>query len=236
VDLDEALKIASQVTHPVSVVAVALVVALAFWYVLHARKSSEVRLLGTILTVGIILLGLAPLAASTISQLRGIYRVRVIVLGSDHLPVNDARVTSSIGGEPKRIEGGWEFDIPPQSIPEERKVVFYASIKNAFLSGTSALPLGRDYYPTTTIQLASDTSAVLRGVVLDERRRPVSDATVTIEGYPDQARTDSSGNFVLPAHAADAQIVEVRAQKGQLLGNMSVPAGKEPVEIILKRP
>jgi hypothetical protein len=43
------------------------------------------------------------------------------------------------------------------------------------------------------------------------------------------------GNFVLPAHAADGQVVQVRAQKDQLVGTLSVPAGKT-VELVIKRP
>jgi hypothetical protein len=46
--------------------------------------------------------------------------------------------------------------------------------------------------------------------------------------------TDNMGNFALPAHAAEGQIVEVRAQKDRLLGTMSVPAGRVPVELVVK--
>jgi hypothetical protein len=234
--LEQALKIASQVKDPVSVVAVALVLAtFLFWCMLHARKPRNSRILG-ILAVSVIILGLAPLAASTISRLQGIYHVRVIVLGPDHFPIDDAHVTSSIGGEPKKVEGGWEFDIPPQSTPAERTVVFYASVKNAFLTGQSTVSLAGGYYSTTTIQLVSDTSAMLRGIVVDERHRSAAAATVSIVGYPDEVVTDNQGNFSLPAHAAEGQMVQVRAQKDQLIGNLSVPAGKEAVEIMLKRP
>jgi hypothetical protein len=58
---------------------------------------------------------------------------------------------------------------------------------------------------------------------------------VSISGFSDLAVTNEEGNFVLPAHAADGQIVEVRAQKDQLIGTLSVPAGKI-VELVLRRP
>jgi hypothetical protein len=48
--------------------------------------------------------------------------------------------------------------------------------------------------------------------------------------------TDKMGNFALPAHAAEGQIVQVRAQKDQLVASMSVPAGRLPVELVVKRP
>lgn len=237
INWEKVLEIAGHVTHPVAAAVFVAVLAtfLLFWGLYRTNKPLSLCIF-VILAIILVVLGLAPLASSTFLQSRGLYRVRVIILGPDHLPLDDAHLTSSIGGEPKRIEGGWEFDIPPQSISADRTAMFYASKKDAFLTGKSQLTFGRDYFPTTTIQLSSDTSAVLRGVVIDERRRSVFDATVTIEGYPDEAVTDKQGNFSLSAHAAEGQIVQVRAQKGQLVGTLSVPAGQTPVEIMVKRP
>jgi hypothetical protein len=230
---EKALEIASHITHPVTIAAFALVFAAgAFGLALRAKKPR----IAWILAAGIIVLGLAPLAASTFLQSRGVYRVRVVVLGPDQSPVEDAHVSSSTGGEPKKVESGWEFDIPPQTRPADGKVILFASVKNSFLSGRSTLVLAQDYYPTTTIQLASDTSAMLRGVVVDEHRKSIAGATVSIAGYTDVTTTDNMGNFVLPAHAAEGQIVQVRAQKDQLVGSVSVPAGRLPVELVVKRP
>lgn len=233
---EHALKIASQIHDPVSVAAFVSVLALiAFIYAVRAKRPQSKWIFG-ILAVGVFILGLAPLAASTFLKSRGVYRVRVIVLGPNKSPVEDAHVSSSSGGEPKKVEGGWEFDIPLQTRPADGKVVLLGSVKNAFLTGTATVVLDQDYYPTTAIQLTSDTSATIRGVVEDEHRRSVSGATVSIAGFDDVALTDSMGNFVLPAHAADGQIVKVRAQKQELVGSLSVPAGRLPVEIIVKRP
>jgi len=230
---EQALKIASQITHPVTVVAFALVfAATTFGLALRAKKPR----IAWILATGIILLGFAPLAASTFLQARGVYRIRITILGLDKSPVEDAQVSSSIGGEPKRVQGGWEFDIPPQTRPADGKVVLFASEKSAFLTGSSTVVLAQDYYPTISIQLASDTSAMIRGIVVDEQHRSVVGATVSVPGYQDVAVTDKMGNFALPAHVADGQIVQVRAQKNQLVGSMFVPAGRLPVELIVKRP
>jgi hypothetical protein len=228
---EKALEIASHTTHPAAIAAFAAVLATAFGITLRAKKPR----IAWLLAAGIIVLGLAPLAASTFLQSRGVYRVRISVLGIDKQPVDDAVVTSSIGGEPKKVENGWEFDIPPQTRPADGKVVLFASVKNAFLTGSSAIVLADDYYPTTTIQLLADTSAMIRGDVVDEHRKSIAGAQVSIPGYSDVAVTDQMGNFVLAAHAADGQIVQVRAQKDQLVGSMSVPAGKS-VELILARP
>lgn len=230
---EQALKIASHITHPVTTATFALVLASsAFALALRSKKPHT----AWVLAAGIIILGLGPLAASTFLQSRGVYRVRVAVLGLNRSPVEDARVTSSNGGEPKKVEGGWEFDIPPQSRPADGGLKLFASEKNAFLVGSSTLVLDKDYFPTVEIQLDRDTSATVRGDVIDEHRRSVSGATVSIPGYPNVATTDAMGNFVLPAHAADGQIVRLRAQKNQLTADVSVPAGDKPVELILKRP
>ena len=229
---EKALEIASHTTHPVTVaVFVAVLAAYAFSIAIKKRQSRITWLL----VAAILLLGLAPLISSTYLQSRGLYRVRVSVLGADRQPVDDAHVISSNGGEAKKIEGGWEFDIPPQSRPADGKLTFSASVKNAFLTGRSTLVLAKDYFPTTEIQLGRDTSAMVRGVVTDQHRRSVTGARVSIPGFPDIAVTDGMGNFVLPAHAADGQIVQVRAQKDQLVGTMSVPAGTS-VELVVKSP
>jgi hypothetical protein len=230
---EQALRIASHITHPVTIAAFALVFASsAFALALRAKKPR----VAWVLAAGIIVLGLAPLAASTFLQSRGVYRIRVVVLGADKSPVDDAHVISSNGGEPKKVEGGWEFDIPPQSRPADGKLKLFASVNNAFLAGSSTLVLGEDYFPSVEIQLDRDTSAIIRGDVIDEHRRPVAGAHVWIPGYSDEAVTDERGNFLLPAHAADGQIVRVRAQKGQLTADVSVPSGNVPAEVMLKRP
>ena len=229
--LERALELASHVNHPVTAAVFAATLAAIALITLRKGKPWTAH----ILAVGIIILGCAPLVVSGYLQSRGVYRVRVIVLGPDKSPVEgDVSLSSSVGGEPKKVEGGWEFDIPPQTRPADGKAFLFASVNAAFLKGSSEVTLARDYYPTTILQLAADTSAVVRGVVMDARRKPVVGATVAIEGYPDMAVTDRMGNFYLPAHAADGQIVQLRAQKGQLSGRMSAPAGRFPIELIVK--
>jgi hypothetical protein len=61
---------------------------------------------------------------STHNQL---YLIRVTVIDPQGIPVDDARVWSSIGGEPKKVAGGWQFDIPVQSKPIDGQVTFFAS-------------------------------------------------------------------------------------------------------------
>jgi hypothetical protein len=229
---EEALKLASHITHPVTVAAFALVfAATAFGLALKSKKPR----IAWLMAAAIIVLGLAPLATSTFLQSRGVYRVRVIVLGPDRQPVSDADVTSSVGGEVKKGNGSWELDIPPQTRPADGRVRLFASITDAFLTGKGTLILADDYYPTVSIEMTSDTSATVRGVVVDEKRRSVAGAHVSILGYEEEAVTKETGNFVLSAHVAEGQMVEIRAQKGDLVADVSVPAGRVPIELILRR-
>ena len=207
---EPAFEFASRITNSVTAaVFIATIAAFLAWVAIKKGRSR----IKWLLVVVVLILGLAPLVSSTYLRSRGLYIVRVFVLGSDKQPVDDASVTSSNGGEAKKIQGGWEFDIPPQSRPADGKVKLFASVKSAFLAGNSTLVLDKDYFPTVEIQLEQDTSAMIRGVVLDEHLKSVVGAHVSIAGYPDVAVTDEMGTFTLPAHAADGQIVQVRAQK-----------------------
>jgi hypothetical protein len=93
--------------------------------------------------------------------------------------------------------------------------------------------LDEDYFTTIILQLSHDTSAQLRGTVVDEKKHPVGGANVSIDGYSEIATTNEMGFFVLPAHMAEGEIVQVRAQKGGKVGRLSVPAGP-PVEMTIK--
>jgi hypothetical protein len=226
-----ALKLAGHIGHPAMVAAIAVVIAASvFALALRAKRPFT----AWIMAAGIIILGAAPFAASAFLQTRGVYHVQVVLLRPDQSPVDIAQVKSSNGGELKMVAGGWQLDIPPQTRPADGKVTLFAAAKDEFLKGKSTLVLAQDYYPTATIQLVAETSAMVRGVVVDEDLGAVAGATVSIEGYPDVAVTDQKGNFVLPGHAGKGQMVEILAQKGQLTGRLSAPAGRV-VEVIISR-
>jgi len=229
--LAPALKIAIHIGHPVTVAASAVVIA-ASVFVLALRAKRPFT--ACIMAAGIIVLGVAPFAASAFLQARGVYHVQVVLVRPDQSRVEIAQVKSSNGGELKMVAGGGELDIPPQTRPADGKVTVSASVKDEFLKGGSTLVMAQDYYPTTTIQLVAETSAMVRGVVVDEDLGAVAGATVSIAGYSDVAVTDQKGNFVLPAHAGKGQMVEVHAKKDSLTGRLSAPAGKV-VEVIIDR-
>lgn len=167
-----------------------------------------------------------------------IYRVRVTVIDPQRRPVEDARVWSTVGGEPKKVAGGWQFDIPSASVPTDGKVIFHASKENAFFDGERDLQLGKDPNPAVTIEMIKIVEGVVvRGIVVDETNNAIGEVRVNVVGYESEAViTKPNGGFVLPAHAAVGQQVLLHAEKPEYKAkNQYHPAGDEPVTIILER-
>ena len=230
-DWEKALEMASRITHPYSVAAFALVfAAMALGLALKAKKPR----IAWLLVVALLLLGISPLIASTFLASRGVYQIRVVVMGTDGQPVKQADLSSSAGGELKEASGNWEFDLAPQARPSSGQITFYASVKDAYLAGNSSLALKEDYYPTVTIQLQTLPPVTVRGTVDDEYGNSVAGARVAVSGYSEIATTDAMGNFSLPAHHAEGQLVSVRAEKGDRVVEISVIAGKD-AQLVLRR-
>jgi hypothetical protein len=224
------LRIIGHIPYPGAIAVVSLVItALVFALQFRARRI----VLGSIFAAVILVLGLTPFYIAHTLQSRAVYHIQVYLLRPDQSPIYYAQIKSSIPGEIKISEGGWRLDIPPQSRPADGKITFSAAAKDEFLLGSSTLVLAHDYYPTVTISMVADTSAKIRGVVVDENMVAVEGARVSVDGYPDAVFTDKKGNFALPAHAGNGQMVEVRAQKGGQLGHLTAKAGKT-AEIILE--
>jgi hypothetical protein len=227
--LAQFLKIAGHIGHPGRVAAVAFFIA-ASVFTLALRTKRPVA--GGFAAVGIIALGVTPFVAYSFLQSRGVYHVQVVLLRPDQSVEDIAQVKASNGGELKMVAGGWELDVPQQARPADGKVTLSANATDEFMKGESTIVLAHDYYPTATIQLVAETSAMVRGVVVDEDLGVVAGARVTVGDHPESAVTNAKGSFVLPAHAGQGQIVEIRAQKGDLTGHLSAPAGKV-VEVVL---
>jgi len=227
---EQFLRILGHVPHPEVVLIIGLVfAAVVLTLMLRARHA----IAGSILAVCILALGFAPYASAHALRSRGVYHVQVMLVRADQSPVYYAQLKSSYTGEMKVFEGGWRLDIPAQTRPTDGKVSFAASVKDEFLKGSTTLTLGDDYYPVVTIPLEADTSAKIRGVVVDDKMAAVEGATVSVDGFPDVAITDKKGSFTLSAHAGNGQMVEIRAQKDGAFGHVTAPAGKT-AEIIME--
>jgi Carboxypeptidase regulatory-like domain len=167
-----------------------------------------------------------------------VIRLRVLVLGPAESPVEDARVWTSLGGEPKQVAGGWEFDIPLSKVPADGKVTVHAAKESAFLSGSSEVRLGKDLATTATVRLAAPSNATVRGIVLDESGNAVEGVRVSVVGHEGETvTTGTGGQFVLPAHAANDQQVQLHAEKTGYRGiTQNHPAGSFPATLTLERP
>jgi hypothetical protein len=221
---DKILDIASHVSEPIP--ALVFTVATLFLLLLNNRwlklgASATTRRMA----YGIIFLGFAPLVLYAVSAYRGVYRVQVTVLDLDKRPIHDAEVSAAIG-QKKQTDIGWEFDIYPQDRQAGSVVTFYASAKDRYLEGHRSLNLGANFSPDVAIELAPLQQADVLGAVQTRDGKAVAGASVSVIGYSDQATTDSMGDFKLPSHAANGQMVTVRIQKGNLHGQFTIPAGK----------
>jgi hypothetical protein len=167
----------------------------------------------------------------------GIYRVRVTVINPQNIPIEDAKVWSTIGGEPKKVSGGWQFDIPNASKPQSGQLSIFALRESDSLTGQADLVLGSDLNPVVTVRLRLDDSGKVRGQIVDAKNRAIKGAQVFVVGYEsDIVITKDSGNFELPAHSAVGQMVTLHAEKsGYQAVKQEHPVGRHPATLVLEK-
>jgi hypothetical protein len=230
--------VVTRITNPFNLSAFALAVVL---YLVIRKRRGEIPF---IVWAIILLLVVIPVSASVYREVihtqtdeNAIYHVRVTVIDPRSVPVDDAKVWSSAGGEPKRIAGGWQFDIPAAAKSQDGKVTVYAAQETAFLHGQTELTLGGDHNPGATIKLQRDDTARVRGQVVDEKGNAVAGARVTVVGFGSEGSvTQTDGGFELAAHAAVSQEVLLHAEKaGFKSTEQYYPAGRDAVTLVLLR-
>lgn len=220
--------------------------AFALAVVLFIALKSIGRKISPAIWIVIAVLVIVPIAASVYSEINtktAIYRLRVTVAAPQGIAVKNeeeadgVEVWSSLGGEPKRVKGGWQFDIPNASKPKDGKLTIYASKESAFLTGQTDLTLADDFNPAVIVNLKRDDSAKVRGQVIDAKNRGVAGVRVFIAGYESEGIiTKDGGNFELPAHAAVGQITLLHAEKtGYRPARRHIRAGDEIAELVLER-
>jgi hypothetical protein len=229
--LERVFEVASRITDPIS----ASAFAVAFLGIaLFAIVKSKNKPITWLIVSGLIVVGITPLITSTLITSRGVYRIRVIVLGSDNQPLHDAEISASVGGEKKRTDNGWEIDIPPQAKPADGKITIYAKAPNAFLAGAATLTLERDYYPSVEVRLTKPAPVTVQGEVLDREQKAVAGADVSLPDCSQSTKTDAHGLFTLESCVSQGQMVKIRVEKGRLTASVTVPAG-DTAEIVLRK-
>jgi len=169
-------------------------------------------------------------------QISAVYRVRVTVL-SNGKPTDNAVIWSTVGGESKRVFGGYEIDIPKSTIPISGKLTLFAEEQSAFMKGEKEISLAADFNPAIVLELTHDSSGSIRGMVRDQRGNSLAGARVSLPGYGGEGViTSASGSFVLPAHVSVGQQVEIHAEKaGYKPLDQWHPAGNESAILVLEK-
>jgi tetratricopeptide (TPR) repeat protein len=231
--MDWLFRIAAGIVNPISLVAftVAAIVLIV------SKRQGPVPSMAWIVIAVLVLaaLGIPVYRDIRLQRETAIYRVRATVVDPQGGPVENATVWSMIGGEPKKVPGGWQFDIPVAIKPQDGKLTIYARIPSAFLIGSSDLQLGADLNPTVTVKLKKEESASVRGQVIDDQNKAIPGVRVSVVGYESEAViTQAGGNFDLPAHAANGQSVQLHAEKDRYSAvDQLHPAGDTPATLIL---
>ena len=241
------LEVMSRVSHPLGVGGLALAVFLLIVRQLISRGvfPALTRKVGAELLAGLLnkvfflavlgmVLGFSGWIVEILFATPTVHTVRVSTVDEEGNRVEDAEVVASVGYERKEVDGGWEFAIPTGNLPEDRRVVFSGKKQSAFLKGTETIEVN-DEVTVVSLILKRDTSAKVRGVVVDNSGATLADVRVMVMGYGGEATTTGAdGSFELPAHAAEGQQVELHVQKeGFEAITQWHPAGKYPATLTL---
>jgi hypothetical protein len=232
--MEQLFEIAAKISGPWSLAAFGIA---AIVYIVLAKRGKVSRL-GWVSILFFVLIPILSAAYVELFRIKsesaGLYRVRVAVLGTNQIPVEDATVWSSLGGEPKKVSGGWEFDIPAALKPANKEVKIFAAIPAQFLSAESSVNLESDYNPTAIVKLRKNSATSVRGVVTDTSGRSVAGANVTIANAPASFETTPDGQFNLSTDAAEGEEVLFRVTKGSYKPVQQLhPAGDMPATIVL---
>lgn len=138
--------------------------------------------------------------------------VRITVLGPNKMPVDNSEIRSSVGGESKKVDGGWELEVAESKLPNDRRITIYAKQEQNRLKGQHEITL-RSRINIDSIQLERETSVSVRGNVYNENKAPVEGAIVSIVGVAGSTKTDSQGFFMLSTDNDEGEEVRLKVTK-----------------------
>jgi hypothetical protein len=215
---DNILRAAAGIKTPISLIAV-VVIALVIVLQMARRTPgpSRFRFLNTGLFL-IAIVGLVPFAASWYIDYqnalrKGIYRVRVTVQSPSGVPAENARIWSSLDAVPKKVDGGWELDVPSGANTAKGTLEIYSRDNETGAFGSAVVSLGNSENLDVILSLKPPSSTI-RGTVKDGDGHALGAVRVTVVGYASEAiSTDNSGGFVLESHVADGGQVKLHFER-----------------------
>jgi hypothetical protein len=161
------------------------------------------------------------------------YTVRVTVLAATGQLLDDARVWSSLGGEAKKVAGGWEFEFPATKLPADGRLTLFASQEPAH--GERTVLLGQDTFVSVAIRLDPLAPVPVRGTVVDDAGHAVAEARVTMEETGDETVTSATGRFQLPPRPPDEPVTLRVIKKGYIERRQLFRMQAEPLYVQLER-
>ena len=184
--------------------------ALGVFYMLFRRfkwKFSKVpRIWGGPIIILFMLLssGLTFYALTLWAPSSDVAAVRITVLGLDNMPVENSEIRSSIGGETKKVNGGWELEIAESKLPDNRKIIIYANQND--LKGQSEISVVGGKTTTASIQLKQNSSAQTKDSVPDAKPTKVSTQTQPQNNIQVEQQTEGDQSPTIKTDEGDVTI------------------------------
>ncbi len=230
----KAVEVASKVTNPVALVAIAIIAAIVF--VTAKRAAPKVAWAFLIFAVVVVF------AFGTIRLVipPPKYQIRVRIEDPEgHLMKLQSGV--DLTGAPHEMsprEGNaeWLFQVFPQDLPPDKKVTISVNVPDQSLSGSEEITL-TNRSVSATLRLEKPRLAEIAGTVINRvTGAALSGATIYVVGQSGEVQvTDRTGGFRLSAHAPAEQLVTLHTEcKGFRPDHQTYTAGRTDVTVSLE--
>jgi hypothetical protein len=185
--------------------------------------------------LAVILYGVAISRAST----HDVFRVRVLVFGTDSRPTDVKSLRCSLGGEPTRTDAGWLFIIPSDTVPLDGKISFYAASNDDLTSGDQTITLGGDHNPPPLNISLTKKASRISGIVEESGsdRKGITGAMIQpVSPAADPFTTKIGGVFDFATRAAKGEQVLLHVEaNGYKAQDIHCRAGDSTCSIFLSR-
>jgi hypothetical protein len=221
---------------PLGIIALAMLLLSGLAYSFFKRAKQSVR--ASIFIAMLLALVLYGAAISRASP-DDLYRVRVLVFGSDSRPADVRLVRCSLGGEPTRTEAGWLFLIPRGTVPLNGDITFYATSDDNLSSGEQSISLADEHNPPPVKISLTKKGSRISGIVEESGldRKGLQGAIVQpVAPAADSFTTKSGGlfDFSTTAAAGEQVLLHVEA-KGYKAQDIHCRAGDSTCSIFMSR-